>query len=69
MYSKCYQYAIDWNDVMFNNEIDFMPNTSWPVEKCTHGWEYNKTEVKSSIVIDVSRKVLKVVIFNKLDFV
>ncbi|XP_053693291.1 carcinine transporter isoform X3 [Sabethes cyaneus] len=29
-----------------------IPNSSWPVENCRDGWEYNTTEVKSSIVID-----------------
>lgn len=39
-----------------NVEIDsLMPNESWPIESCDRGWEYNKTDVQSSIVIDVSR--------------
>lgn len=38
-----------------NAEIDsLMPNESWPIESCDKGWEYNKTDVQSSIVIDVS---------------
>lgn len=38
-----------------NVEIDsLMPNESWPIESCDKGWEYNKTDVQSSIVIDVS---------------
>lgn len=38
-----------------NAEIDsLMPNESWPIGSCDKGWEYNKTDVQSSIVIDVS---------------
>uniref|UniRef100_A0A1B0GIQ1 Uncharacterized protein n=1 Tax=Lutzomyia longipalpis TaxID=7200 RepID=A0A1B0GIQ1_LUTLO len=28
-------------------------NTSWPIEKCIDGWEFNTTDSRSSIVIDV----------------
>lgn len=31
----------------------FVANSSWPVVPCDHGWEYETSEVKSSIVIDV----------------
>lgn len=31
-----------------------LANASWPIEYCNDGWEYNKSEVYSSIVIDVS---------------
>lgn len=30
----------------------FVANSSWPVVPCDHGWEYETSEVKSSIVID-----------------
>jgi len=29
------------------------PNGSWPLVKCSQGWEYNTSVVWSSIVIDV----------------
>lgn len=55
-YSKCSRYAVDWHSV-FNftdlNFNDFQSNSSWPTEYCFNGWVYNKTFVKSSIVIDV----------------
>jgi hypothetical protein len=34
--------------------MEITPNNSWPTEPCWAGWEYNTTEVTSSIVIDVS---------------
>jgi hypothetical protein len=33
---------------------EITPNKSWPVKQCSDGWEYNTTQVTSSIVIDVS---------------
>lgn len=56
VYDKCHRYAVDWKIMLKNVEIDsLMPNESWPIESCDRGWEYNKTDVQSSIVIDVSR--------------
>jgi hypothetical protein len=40
--------------MLLDYDVDFMQNATWPVEKCSQGWEYNQTDVKSSIVIDVS---------------
>lgn len=51
-YSQCKRYAVDWNSIG-NETEDMQPNASWPIEQCRQGWEYNKTEVSSSIVIDV----------------
>ncbi|KAK4879042.1 hypothetical protein RN001_007188 [Aquatica leii] len=52
-FKKCERYAIDWDMVMHNFNInDFKSEPNWPVEACTDGWEYNLTEVSSSIVID-----------------
>lgn len=57
MYDKCLRYAVDWNIILQNTDIDSLePNESWPLQHCDKGWEYNKTDVQSSIVIDV-RKV------------
>lgn len=54
MYDQCNRYAVDWKEILQYNDTDFlMPNESWPIQKCDRGWEYNKTHVKSSIVIDV----------------
>jgi hypothetical protein len=37
------------------NELkEISPNMSWPVEPCLEGWEYDTTQVTSSIVSDVS---------------
>lgn len=54
---NCARYAVNWTDILDVNDINnFEPNTSWPVELCKDGWEYNKSEVSSSIVIDVSKQ-------------
>ncbi|XP_033606171.1 carcinine transporter isoform X2 [Cryptotermes secundus] len=34
--------------------MEITPNNSWPTEPCRAGWEYNTTQVRSSIVIDFS---------------
>lgn len=61
MFSKCSRYAVNWTLILNDTEIsDLQPNTSWPTEYCINGWEYNKTEVVSSIVIDVSACVVGV---------
>lgn len=52
-YSSCRRYAINWTKFLENNE-ELQPNISWPQEECVQGWEYNTTEIISSIVIDVS---------------
>ncbi|XP_058449358.1 carcinine transporter isoform X2 [Malaya genurostris] len=52
-YSKCARYAVDWSDILTGDDLALViPNSTWPVEHCRDGWEYNTTEVKSSIVID-----------------
>ncbi|XP_058820059.1 carcinine transporter isoform X2 [Topomyia yanbarensis] len=52
-FSKCTRYAVDWNEIFASNDhAVVIPNSTWPVEHCRDGWEYNTTEVKSSIVID-----------------
>lgn len=57
MYDKCRRYAIDWNIILQEGDIDsLMPNESWPIQHCDKGWEYNKTDVQSSIVIDVRKE-------------
>lgn len=49
-YSRCERYVVDW-DASFENKSE--PDGSWPLEPCLDGWEYNTTEIISSIVIDV----------------
>lgn len=56
MYDKCRRYAVDWEIILQDTDIDsLVPNESWPLQHCDKGWEYNKTDVQSSIVIDVRR--------------
>ncbi|BFF95706.1 carcinine transporter [Drosophila madeirensis] len=57
VYSKCHTYGVNWTQLLdsLEDEADLTtlePNSSWPVVKCTQGWEYNTTNVWSSIVID-----------------
>lgn len=42
-----------WDEFLSNKSYTLSPNLSWPVERCKDGWEYNKTTVYSSIVMDV----------------
>lgn len=67
-YSQCSRYAIDWQHVLNTTDvvlIDFQPNTSWPTEYCFNGWNYNKTLVTSSIVIDVMLMSIHAPTFGK----
>lgn len=60
MYDKCRRYAVDWNIILQNTSIDSLePNESWPLQHCDKGWEYNKTDVQSSIVIDVREEKIE----------
>ncbi|XP_055386650.1 carcinine transporter [Condylostylus longicornis] len=53
VHSKCYRYAVNWREIIRNNDMStFSPNSSWPTEYCRDGWEFDTTTVYSSIVID-----------------
>lgn len=72
--SQCKRYAIDWealvNETLDSTDADsaqlpgWLPdvlrNRSLPVETCSQGWVYNRSEVSSSIVIDVSASIVAV---------
>ncbi|XP_078032878.1 carcinine transporter [Augochlora pura] len=53
-YSQCTRYDIDWTkeNMSIATEPPSLPNSSWPVVPCDHGWEYDMSEITSSIVID-----------------
>ncbi|XP_024882022.1 carcinine transporter isoform X2 [Temnothorax curvispinosus] len=55
-YSQCTRYDIDWTTTMENYSVVAtylpVPNASWSVVPCDHGWEYETSEITSSIVID-----------------
>lgn len=40
--SKCSMYAVDFTEVLRNGVIN---QENWPEKPCSHGWEYNKTEI------------------------
>ena len=52
-YSQCTRYDINWTDPAIIAMDLLLPNSSWPVVPCDHGWEYDTSEVVSSIVVDV----------------
>jgi len=54
---------VDWSERLNRSEnVDelMLINSSngsdinWPIEKCPNGWEYNTTNMNSTIVIDVN---------------
>ncbi|XKL66727.1 hypothetical protein PGB90_010147 [Kerria lacca] len=53
IYSECTRYAFNWSEIA---QIDSLRveelQSNWTIEKCMDGWEYNTTEIGSSIVID-----------------
>lgn len=53
-YSQCTRYDIDWMAENVSTTITPPPmsNSSWSTVPCDHGWEYDTSEVISSIVID-----------------
>jgi hypothetical protein len=42
-YDKCRMYAVNFTD-MWNKGIR-EGNLSWPTISCTHGWEFNYTDI------------------------
>ena len=58
MYDKCRRYDVDWNIILEHTNFSSLePNESWTMQNCDKGWEY-KTDVKSSIVIDVRKNIV-----------
>ncbi|KAK0085257.1 hypothetical protein PV325_005508 [Microctonus aethiopoides] len=54
IYSQCTRYDVNWSDPIIdltNNDSDIV-NSSWPIVPCDDGWEYDMSELISSIVID-----------------
>ncbi|XP_020279602.1 carcinine transporter isoform X2 [Pseudomyrmex gracilis] len=56
-YSQCTRYDVDWTTTTIENfsvVTTYPPesNASWSVVPCDHGWEYDTSEVRSSVVID-----------------
>ncbi|XP_012538736.1 carcinine transporter isoform X6 [Monomorium pharaonis] len=57
-YSQCTRYDIDWTATATMENYSVVttylpvPNASWPVVPCDYGWEYETSEIMSSIVID-----------------
>lgn len=53
-YSQCTRYDIDWTTTTTENNsvVWTYSNMSWSIVPCDYGWEYETSEVTSSIVID-----------------
>ncbi|XP_015177802.1 PREDICTED: organic cation transporter protein [Polistes dominula] len=48
-YSQCTRYDVDWTT---ENASNTRTNSSWSIVPCDHGWEYDTSDITSSIVID-----------------
>ncbi|CAH1644866.1 unnamed protein product [Spodoptera littoralis] len=50
-FEKCSRYAVNWTEIIhIGGTIEV--NESWPTEHCREGYEYDMSEVFSSVVID-----------------
>lgn len=59
-FSKCTRYAVNWTEILDDSggiPGDVVVDISWPTEGCLDGWIYDRSNVVSSIVIDVSRYI------------
>ncbi|XP_034942463.1 organic cation transporter protein-like [Chelonus insularis] len=43
-YSQCSMYNINFTKILINSNTIPVANSSWPIQKCLYGWEYNLTE-------------------------
>ncbi|CAG9784350.1 unnamed protein product [Diatraea saccharalis] len=50
-FEKCLRYKVNWTEVI-QSDNPIVVNESWPREPCLNGYEYDFSEVTSSIVID-----------------
>ncbi|XP_038222161.1 carcinine transporter isoform X2 [Zerene cesonia] len=50
-FENCFRYAVNWSHILQTNGT-ILINESWPVEPCLNGYEYDTSEVISSVVID-----------------
>lgn len=47
-YSKCSMYAVNFTYIRTLGIVK--ANSSWPQKSCTHGWEYDFTEIPYTTV-------------------
>jgi len=49
-FSQCSQYMVDWSKILADNTSS--PSSSWPVEKCISGWEYQLEDYHKSVTVE-----------------
>lgn len=55
--SKCTMYAVDFTNILQKNET--INKENWPEKPCSHGWEYNRTELPyATITTDVGLNII-----------
>jgi len=55
-YSRCHMYKVDnWTTVYKENGDSWPdhPNTSWEVTACQHGWSYDRSEYRNTLVTEL----------------
>ncbi|KAL4708139.1 hypothetical protein ACJJTC_009918 [Scirpophaga incertulas] len=50
-FEKCVRYAVDWVAIL-QTDFPLIVNRSWPKEPCLDGYEYDTSEIQSSVVMD-----------------
>ncbi len=49
-FSKCTMYAVNFTEILQQQNANEIDRTKWPIKPCTNGWEYNFTEIPYSTV-------------------
>lgn len=57
-YERCSMYNVDLTSWLRSNNVSQLdslptPDPTWPVVKCTHGWNYDKKDYDSTLVTEV----------------
>lgn len=54
-FDKCHRYKVNFTSILMENLASLEPNTSWPLETCLDGWNFEGIDVNSSIVTQVNK--------------
>lgn len=55
-YSKCSMYDVNYTEVLSNGIRE--ANPSWPTKGCSHGWEFNFTDIPYETVATEVKPIL-----------